>query len=232
MSSFEIAYRVVNGNIENGLINDKVRFFMKMFMKRRENESLPHLPWVAEYKEELFRYGCPIKVSIYHLMNAYNRVTKLKIEASIKILLNFLSRANYIAYGTRDEIFAKSNEKDNELKIKVFGSIEDIERFPHTTIKSYDILTLPSGDILKPFIEFYRGYSRHVSGKYIWNIDLWRGEVNPFIGIPYKDMEDFIPNFGRPKLASVIDQLWSHHEPKFTLIEDGNHKNCSHYVDI
>ncbi len=212
ISSFEIAYLAVDGNIENGLMNDRAKFFNKMFLKKQENESLPHLPWDAGYREERFRYGYPMQPSIYYLKNAYNRVAKLKTEASIKILLNFLSRADYLAYCVEDEIFATKG--DNELKIKVFGSIGDIERNLYTALKSYDILTIPSGDILHPVIDFYQKYHADIKemGRYIWNIDLWSGEVNPFIGIPYADIAEFIPYFGRPRLASAINQLWSNHE--------------------
>lgn len=218
VSRFEIAYLAVDGNMENGLTDDKVKFFMKMLLKERENESLPHLPWVAEYKEERFRYGCPTKPFIHHLIISYNRVTKLKIDASIRILLDFLPKANYLAYGVGDEIFALKG--DNEFRIKVFGSIGDMERNLHT-IKNYDLLTIPSGDILAPFIDFYRKRGTEIkkAKKYLWNIDLWGGEVNPFIGIPHVDMEEFIPNFGRPKLASVIGQLWLHHESRSISLE-------------
>ncbi len=215
VSSFEIAYLAVDGDMENGLMNDKVKFFTKMFLKKRENESLPHLPWVVKYGEERFRYGCPMRPSVNHLAGAYNRVTKLKIKASIKVLVRFLSGAGYLAFGVGDEIFAVKGEKgDNELKIKVFGSIGDMERNLYTALRNYDILTIASGDLLHPFIDFYRKYHADIkeTDRYIWNIDLWSGEVNPFIGIPYTDMKEFIPNFGRSRLASVIDQLWSHHE--------------------
>ncbi|MEA3254428.1 MAG: hypothetical protein U9Q22_01170 [Candidatus Altiarchaeota archaeon] len=208
VSRFEIAYLAVDREIINGLMNDKVRFFMKIFMEKQENISLPHLPWIAEYREERFRYGCPMNPSIHHLVNAYKRVTKLKIEASITILLDFLSKTNYLAYGIRDEIFAAKG--DNELRIKVFGSIEDIERSLYTSLKSYDALAIPSGDLLDPFVDFYRKYGAEIkeTGKYLWNVDLWSGEVSPFIGIPYTDMEEFIPYFGKPRLAAVIEQLW------------------------
>ena len=208
VSRFEIAYLAVDREIINGLMNDKVRFFMKIFMEKQGNISLPHLPWIAEYREERFKYGCPMNPSIHHLMNAYKRVTKLKIEASVTILLDFLSKTNYLAYGIRDEIFATKG--DNELRIKVFGSIEDIERSLYSSLKNYDVLAIPSGDLLDPFIEFYRRYGAEIkkAGKYLWNVDLWSGMVSPFIGIPYTDMREFIPYFGKPRLAAVIDQLW------------------------
>lgn len=221
VSSFEIAYLAVDGEIKNGLINDKVKFFMKIFLKKQENISLPHLPWTAEHLEERFGYAYPLRPSSYHLTTAYNRVAGLKIKASIEILLEFLSKANYLAYGVRDEIFATDGVR--ELRIKVFGSLRDIQENLYPALNDYDILTVPSGAILAPFVDFHRKYNAEIRdmGGYLWNIDLWGGEVNPFIGVPCTDLEEFIPFFGRPRLASVIEQLWPRHrhEPRSISLE-------------
>jgi hypothetical protein len=213
VSNFEIAYLAVDGSVEGGLTNGKVKketvkFFMQIFLNNPP-PVLPHLPCKIDFREERFCYY-PYKPPVSCLIESYDRLTKIKSEASIKIIIKFLSDAGYAAVAiNNDEILAIKDEQG--IKIKIYGSIEDIRMNVDCDIKKYDILTLPSGSTLQPFMDFYKEYADGIVklGGAVWNVDNWSGEVSPFIGIPEPGMmREFEGHFGKPQLASAINQLW------------------------
>ena len=184
---------------------------MQIFLNN-SHPMLPHLPGKLDFREERFFYHPP-KPSVFKLIDAYDRVTAIKRAAAAKIIIKFLSDAGFLAVAVNDEVFAKKD--DNEIKIKIYGSIEDIQMNVDCDIKKYDIMTLPSGHNIRAFMDFYKRYAKGIlnHGGCVWNVDLWVGEVSPFIGIPGIEMMcEFKKYFGKARLASVINNVWTKDE--------------------
>jgi len=218
VSNFEIAYLALDKNIECGLADERVKFFMQIFLNKPQNIMLPHLPYRVNFREEALRYS--VKPSTQCLINAYRRAAKLKREATTKIILKFLSSAGYSAFSAKDEIFAEKEDKG--LNIKVCGSIEELRMNFDYDIKKYGVMALPSGNNLQPFMDFYKKYADGIVklGGTVWNVDLWSAEVSPFIRIPEPEMmREFEKCFGKPRLASAINQLWQRDDYEKPAVE-------------
>ncbi len=161
-----------------------------------------------EYKQIMFYYSHAFPISNELLENAHIQACQLQLNLLNHIVSKILLQVGYkiqestpnSIFGIRDQFIIKGFLFCSILRL--IDKINSLELTPN------DVLLIPPGTSVKPFIDFYQQHSNNIllSGASVWLIDIENESINRFVGLP-KDKE-ILSKFTRSQLATLIERNW------------------------
>ncbi len=170
--------------------------------------QIPILHEKLEYKQVLFYHSHTYKIPNDTLKKAFNEFCKMQTNLLRIIVLKILIQSSYtVQETTTNPVIAQKNK--TIIKFSVFCSIlhllDEINSFKLT---SNDVLIIPPGTSIGPFIQFYQTYSNDIllSEATVWLVDTENKTLSTFIGVP-KD-KNLLQFFTKSQLATQIERRW------------------------
>lgn len=160
------------------------------------------------HKEMVFYCSHTFTITDEILEHAYEAASQLQLIRLKQILTRCFLQVQYKVNEISSD-YLKAIRNPFELNCHLFSSILKLIGM----IKSLDlnqtaVLIIPPGATIKPFVEFYQGYSNRIllEGANVWLIDPETEALSTFIGVP-KDNHLFAL-FTKSQLATQIERFW------------------------
>jgi hypothetical protein len=176
--------------------------------------DLPRLDSFTLMGGRIFHFSHTKKYSKADFDQAYRQflssIPELRIllrASLVDLLKEFMAKAGYqpSAESGGELEFQAANRRARAF---VFASIRSIDLNDRATAEEDCILLVPGGEILAPFIEFFReeGERAEEGGLQIWVANMEKGTIDPFIG--YTSDMDLYRQFNNPRLAEMVRTHW------------------------
>ncbi len=160
------------------------------------------------FKEIIFYHSHTFPISDEIVEHAYERASQLQLTQLKQILTNYFLQVHYNV-GELSSEHLRATRNTFELNCHLFSSIlKLIEMIKYVELNQTTVLIIPSGATIKPFVEFYQGFSNRIllEGANVWLIDPETETLSTFIGGP-KD-KNLFALFTKSQLATQLERFW------------------------
>jgi hypothetical protein len=189
--------------------------FSSIMSKEPIFSELPKLDTYTQIDGRIFHFLHTKRYSKQDFDNANRKLQQSLPELKailqrslIDLLKQFMNNAGYIlSLETSDNL--EFIAKERHLNASVVTSVKLLNIHEQKITPEMDqVILVPSGESLEPFVDFYKMNGKAAEEKeiQIWIINLERGTIDPFIG--YTTDLDIYNQFDNPRLAELVRNNW------------------------